>query len=387
MKIEITNYESIGHVDLVVEGFTTIIGRNGLGKSAVLRAVNAALTNQPGTQCIKWGEKFCEVHIVSDTMDILWHKEEGNNHYVINGVKYEKIGKEPPPKVLKEAGYGILRVGQDDKINLAYANQFHPLFLVDKQDSKGVDLITTVYGLDRLYKASDLCSKEQKANADTLKMREKDLQLLEEDLKKLEGLDPAREAIKALEIEKKRIEIEENKLVALREKRQKLVELHTAYKKLSTVSTVSVPDIEKLKASAQTYTKLYEVHKRHEALSASTTRLNVVREVVIPTTKDLNDSRAKVSKLHGLYTTYTELLSYAGKAETLKALVVPNVPEGHNNIQKIRGWLLQIASIKQAHASTTKDMGSLVVDLEKTKEELREYKVCPACGASREGVL
>ena len=47
LDVEIRNFQSIDHVHLRVEGFTALVGRSNIGKSAVVRAVKAALTGYP----------------------------------------------------------------------------------------------------------------------------------------------------------------------------------------------------------------------------------------------------------------------------------------------------------------------------------------------------
>lgn len=174
--VDITNFQSIKNASFKFEGFTTIIGRNFIGKSAVLRAINAALTNQQGTDFIRWGEKYCEVKIKTKDIDILWHKEDNNNFYKINNEDvYDKVGNQPPPKPVIDSGFGILSVGKE-KINLFYARQFMPLFLIDRLDAKSADLLISIYGLDKLYKAIDLCAKDQRENSNLLKLRKIDLE-------------------------------------------------------------------------------------------------------------------------------------------------------------------------------------------------------------------
>jgi len=55
IRVEITNYESIDHAVIEIDGFTTVVGPNYSGKSAAMRAINAALVNQQGTEFIRWG--------------------------------------------------------------------------------------------------------------------------------------------------------------------------------------------------------------------------------------------------------------------------------------------------------------------------------------------
>ena len=122
IEVEITNYQSISYLKFEIEGFTTLIGRNYSGKSATLRAINSALTNQQGTDFIKWGEQFCEVKIKMPGLFILWHKEDGNNFYKINNKKYTKIGRSDPPSEIIEAGFKPIVIGSN-KINLNYSVQ------------------------------------------------------------------------------------------------------------------------------------------------------------------------------------------------------------------------------------------------------------------------
>ena len=47
-KVNIKNYQSIKDVSFEVDGFTVIIGKNNIGKSAIIRALEAPLANQAG---------------------------------------------------------------------------------------------------------------------------------------------------------------------------------------------------------------------------------------------------------------------------------------------------------------------------------------------------
>ncbi len=183
-QVEITNFQSIKHLTFEFEGFSTIVGPNYIGKSALLRAINAALTNRAGVDFIRWGEKFCEVKIKRPGLDLLWHKEEGHNFYIINKVRYDKIGRGEAPPILETLRYNPVKIGSE-KLDLLYADQFNPLFMVDRRGSASTDLLTSIYKLDQIYKAKELCDKDLKTNKGLIGFKEKDLAFSEKDIQRM----------------------------------------------------------------------------------------------------------------------------------------------------------------------------------------------------------
>ena len=178
LEVEIINYKTIKHEKFVVSEYTTLLGRNFIGKSAIVGAINAALTNKAGNSFIRWGETYCEVRLKHDGLDLLWHKEEGNNFYLINGREYLKIGRDVPEELVK-LGYGPQAVG-NQKVHFLYAQQFQPLFLVDDTDSEYVtDLMSAIFKIDVIYKAQELCKKDLKSDRGLLRIRGNDLKAKE----------------------------------------------------------------------------------------------------------------------------------------------------------------------------------------------------------------
>ena len=323
IDVEITNYQSIAHAKFVIDGFTTIVGRNYLGKSAVLRAVNAALTNQHGTDFIRWGQTFCEVRIKTGDLDILWHKEDNNNFYKINGKDpLTKINKSEPPKEIVEAGFKQLKVG-DQKINLNYANQFNELFLVDKMDSKGADLLTSVYGLDRLYKAIDLCSKEQRDNRDELKLREKDLEIVNRDLERFRDFDKIKESADAVQGTKKSIDRSEKDLADLKDKYVKIHELATVCKRLASVKDISVPDSGQIQDGISVYHRLVQYSDSVAALTGATDRLHPILKTEVPVSGEISTAIEDYQKLVVLYDKYQALSKEIARLSKIEEISIP----------------------------------------------------------------
>lgn len=192
-EVEIFNYKTIKHVKFTIEGYTLLVGRNFIGKSAAIHAIVAALRNAEGDGFIRHGEKYCEVRIASGENSIIWHKEKGNNFYVIQyeGKLYEpkKTGRGDVPQPILDMGFGPLTVA-NEKAYLWYARQFETLFLVNRpRQNFTTDLIASITGLDTIYKAADMVKKDLSAAKSTCKLRISDLRDAREEVKKYRALE------------------------------------------------------------------------------------------------------------------------------------------------------------------------------------------------------
>lgn len=107
MKLSIRNFQSIKKAELDIEPLTVIVGPSDSGKSAIIRALAAALWNTPGNDFISWGSKKAEVDFQDGTDHI--HYEKGSApKYTINGHDYSAIGRGPFAEV-EAVGYRELQ--------------------------------------------------------------------------------------------------------------------------------------------------------------------------------------------------------------------------------------------------------------------------------------
>lgn len=98
MKIKVKNFQAIESLDLEIEpGITLISGPNSSGKTALFRAIRAALLN-PGSakSYIRSGEKKCEVALTigrDENFCVRWTRTSTQAEYEINGETYKKVGR------------------------------------------------------------------------------------------------------------------------------------------------------------------------------------------------------------------------------------------------------------------------------------------------------
>jgi DNA repair exonuclease SbcCD ATPase subunit len=383
IHVEITNFQSIRNLSLDIDGYTTIVGRNFIGKSAVLRAINAALTNAQGTNFITWGESFCEVRIKNDKIDLLWHKEEGNNFYVINDKKYSKIGKDDPPDEIFKAGLGYTTVGKD-KINLLYVEQFFPLFLVDKKDSKGIDLLTAAYGLDKIYKAVDLCNKDQRTNKDMLRIRSKDLAVLTEDIKKYDGFDEILQNKANLVSAKNRIDQKEKRIEKLKNLLDRILVLSQQVKILQTIKDIEIPKDDKLKDIFNKAKRLTVLNTSLEKVTNEITRVKGIEGITPPESCNrLKDKKNKISKAVDLSTRLSNLKLIIGKLEAITSIDLPDLKISKTGVlDRLESLRKRLIEGKISYQGIEVKYKELVTEEEKLIKEKEEFKgICPLCGS------
>lgn len=385
IEVEITNYESIAHTKIQINGFTTLIGRNYLGKSSVLRAINAALTNKEGTDFISWGQNFCEVHIVFPDLDILWHKEEGNNFYKINGKDYPKAGKGDPPQVILDAGFKPITVGGKN-INLNYAIQFFPLFLVNKRDSKSADILTSVYGLDRIYKAIDLCNKDQRANKDLLRFREKDLQNVNKDLERFKKFPDVISNIPDIKKRKKELEKQESEITKIRSWIVSIKDLANDTKRLKKISDVKIPFSVPIEKDITELRLLTGYKKNLEYLSGFIKRVSPVNNISmpeehVPIIKSLFSEYQKCLIWSNNYKKLSEEIERLKKAKEVK---LPSISVDIEDIPRLKTLYNRIRTISSEVKTLQDNLKDINENIIRVEEELKSFDVCPLCGAKRE---
>lgn len=383
IKIKIKNYESIRDAEIEINGFTSFIGNNHLGKSSVLRAINAALTNQQGMDFISWGESYCEVSIKTEGLDLKWHKEKGNNFYEINKKVYKKIGRDSAPKEVEEAGFKLLNL-DGEKINLNYSEQFFPLFLVNRMDSKAADLITSIYGLDRIYKAISLCNVEQRKNKDLLRLRQTDLDMAERDLAKFDGFEDVESDIDALKKSKRDIDASEKTRDHLVDLYTRILTTNKEYKSLKPIEDVALPDNKDIEKTISDYNKISGYEKNLTYVKQEVSHFKKVSDIsLVPDT----DSIAKDIDIYkDISDRYKRLKSLSQQQKRLKAIEgieLPQIEIDGSELNRLQEYLDILLSHKELIQGFKKELDGLKKSLAGIEEDLKSYDNCPLCGSPR----
>lgn len=208
-EVEVRNFQSVEHAVFRIEGFTALVGRSNIGKSALVRAVKAALTGATGTDFVRHGglcarrlkdAKACKcqtsVHIKREGFDLLWEKGDGVNRYTFNGQVNDSVGSGTPSFLMD--GYAPIKIG-DSKELLQVSDQFDPIFLLNQTGGVVADVLSDVAHLDRVNIAMRMVEKDRREAVSTRKVREQDVVLLTQNLVQYDGLDAAVGKIQGVE--------------------------------------------------------------------------------------------------------------------------------------------------------------------------------------------
>ena len=428
-KIEITNYKTIKHVAFDFEGYTLILGRNFIGKSALVGAIVSAFINRNGDDFIRYGEDFCEVKIERDGHVVLWHKERGpGSYYLIDGVEYKKIGRADLPQPIVDMGFAPIEVA-GEKTLLWYAKQLEVLFLVNKnRQNYATDLISSVAKLDAVYKSVDIAKKDLKDYKSSLKVRSTDLRDTREQLKKydpLEAWDAGAPVIagwrQQLVLAEKDIEFVTTVITKIDSLKAELQRTFPATK----LEAVSLSELEQINAvitettdilvryvsAVNAYNKNKDITKAEDipservsevaklfsdiavlgSLSARYHRessvldaTSKVQDISIPSTAALDTLVASISELRGLGTKYE-----AATKELDASSVTLAIPD-HSKLDGLIADITSIADLNTRYSKAVSDVATSTTEAAQVEKDLKEALKnlegvdCPLCGTPYE---
>lgn len=241
VRIKISNFQSIEHVDFEVRGFTCITGKTNIGKSALMRAISSSILNDPVVGKVRKGTQFCTVDISSADWGFKWEKgERGVNRYTINDKVYDKVGQKQIEEIIS-MGFGSIKVG-DQEIQPWWASQFFPLFLLDKSGAQVTDFISEVSRLTVLQDAIVLSARGKRQSNDEAKIKSEESDRFKERLSKITELNSLIQLQKELDEQAESIRTYEYRIALGESILQNLEDSASKIRSLSSISSVYLPD-------------------------------------------------------------------------------------------------------------------------------------------------
>lgn len=397
IEVEIKNFQSIEHTRVRIEGFTALVGKSNIGKSAIVRAIKAALTGAADDNFVRHGstckretkgtkkcECYCSVHLKTDGIDLLWEKGDSRNYYKFNGTDYTALGKGTPEFLDK--GFGLVKVG-DSRIMLQVADQFRhegggPIFLLDEPGSTAADVLSDVAQLDRINVATRLAEKDRREVTAQRKVREKDVIDLRLQLVDFDDLDAT--LVRVREVEAAEARIQETRMARDRLEHWRAIATTVSrqIKALSPVVALDPPDVRLLPEARRRFetlgTQLVAMGER-KAVLARLDRLGEVSEP--PPITSIQTALGGFQRLAGwlfALRRHKDLFAHWKGVESVQ------VPEA-DTIGKARRAADVLGMMRRYTAlveSTTRLEASLVqldAEGEKISSEIDELGVCPTC--------
>lgn len=423
-EFEIFNYKTVKHIPRTsFEGYCTILGRNFIGKSAVMHAIAAPFKNPKGTSYIRDGEDYTETRLWINGHSIVWTKElTGSASYLIDGVhEFKKVTPGTVPEMLTEMGFGPIQVA-GDKFDLYYAKQFESLFLVDQGRTNFVtDLLSAIYGIDVVYKALNLCGEQIRNTRNLKKVRDGDRQVAELSLKPFEALEEAQHSYEAAENASGAVEALQSESEYLSESLQALGVMKASLSKLASLKTLEIPEPPQLEAlgvevrsiqgwmdqlrdlgsrqlilnkalesltvpespdwvqdSLREMAELSKAHQRLIDLQKEVKAFSTLPEVLLPEAPELDFK--EIDTLEGLYQEVVQLQARKSLLQGLEGITIPE-PEQPEDPEPLRAYIKNVSQVQAEGQKLKESIRETESDLEEVQASLAEYPVCPACGS------
>lgn len=339
MNITVRNFQSIENVSVSVDGFTALVGRSGIGKSALVRAVRAALTGAGGTAFVRHpktcprrtkGAKtcscYCSVHLQSDGFDLLWEKGDKRNRYTFNGQVYDRTDQGAPDFLLApqlSPGFDPVTVGRENKL-IQVASQFTDnVFLLDQTGGSVADVLSDVARLDRINVAIRMVEKDRKEKASLRKVREADLLSLNQKLSRFDGLDEVLLKVRQVEAALERIEKHRARVEILNRFIDQARRIQAAISELTGAEGIQIPDASPLGMKAEHLMKVVQFALEGKEKGLVIKALSGIETVNVPSLDSSGTER--LQQLEG-WVTRMRALKGMKELENIDSVQIPTLP-------------------------------------------------------------
>lgn len=194
-RVTIRDFQSLHRAVLDLGRFTVITGESDVGKSAVLRALRYAATNQIGQDFVRHGADKCGVQIdFADGATVAWVKgETAEYHLAGDGQtrKFGRFGRTVPAEVAQTLRIGEIEVG-DDALLVNFHGQFSAPFLLDCSPSLRARFLGELSGINTLYLAVQEARRQEQAARRTQTLRQQDIERTRETLMTFDDIETER---------------------------------------------------------------------------------------------------------------------------------------------------------------------------------------------------
>ena len=402
VEVEVQGFQSIKHQKVTIDGFTVLVGRSNLGKSAFARAIRYALSGAPGSDFVRHrpdcerrkGRKKCKcsavVRIKTANMEIFWEKGDAVNRYEVTRLGeseptvYTKVGQGPPDFLQPE--FAPVKVGSDGMELIQVSEQFNPIFLLNQSGTVVADVLSNVARLDEINVAMAEAAKDRKSDVSTRKLREKDILSLDKRLKGYTGLDETLDDVDRLDKDYESIQEVRGKLSQLDGFISRAKTLSISLKSLRRALQPPEPDVEGFSSASD---RAFLLHRFYEALAVravTVRRLRGVDKVALPDAVPVERALDRAVRIDRWIDRVREVRYRMDRWKGLE-LTLPdpdplrNAAEKAGNIDSLtRRHESLMASFERVRAS----LGESEKEKQEVLEEINDLGVCPTCSQSIE---
>lgn len=184
-RIRAINFQSLRDVNLELGRFTVLVGPSSSGKSAVMRAVKAVVSNGLSSDYISRGTKAASVSVeVNDTTITIERSSNESSSYKIvessgKESRYTELNRQVPAQVAEALGISSSK----EVAPINFAGQFDTPYLLTEGGSSVARVLGELTNVSTIFDAVKEANRRSRNASALLKLRKKDEAQLLEDLK------------------------------------------------------------------------------------------------------------------------------------------------------------------------------------------------------------
>lgn len=378
----IKDFQSIDEAKINVDGVTIIVGETNSGKSACLRAIEAACLNRFKMGQVKQGRDYACIKFRVDKegpiLTVARNYLGGSPRIQLGSHVFTKLGRTLPKEVATYLNIGEVSINGE-----RYSATFHPQFskpmLMEYSQQKVMEILSASVEFDRLKNAKELVLSDRakcKGAVEAVQKIVEDTRVQALSAKKyLEEVKPLVNDISSKIDEF--IELS-NKVSAIENciKACKALESISAKVKILTTLLNTVTTIESLKEQSDKVAQLtlkldlLESFKKKETIYSS----------IIPYATELSTINSDISNVNELSQALSDHTTVVNKIEILKQLVALSGEDYNSKLSKVTQLQTAIVTLSEVKkigrkAINYKDLSSAVILRQKFKSELHETQL------------
>lgn len=398
IEIEIRGFQSIEHVKFRVENFTVLVGRSNIGKSAIVRAIQCALTGASGTDFVRHGSDcdrrqrgikkckcFSQVIIKTSAAQITWEKGDAVNRYIVlkagerETTVYDKTGRGVPEFL--QPDFSPVKVG-DTMSLVQVSDQFDPIFLLNQSGPAVADVLSDVARLDQINGATRLVEKDRKSDSATRKVREKDVVAVSKSLEAYEGLDAVLDDVAQVEQRHEALRQASDALDELDGFLDRAKNLSASLRALKAAVTPPLPDGKALDRASRQAALVGGFLTSLSAKAKLVRHLRGVGDIALPDRAPIEGSLGQARQIE---TWIRQLRSFKTRLERWKDVSKYTLPDPEDvktsraTIDEMQKFLTRLSKLQASQKRVEALLEAAEAQEQEALEEIQKLGVCPTC--------
>lgn len=172
-RLKVSNFQSLAAADIELGSFTVIVGPSNSGKSALLRALRAAVRNVNSPSAVRVGQSLFTAQIESEGTVVALERGKSQSTYKVitpyGEDVFTKAGRSVPEEVQK-----VIGLPEPEGPDMVFSTQIDPPFLLSETGSTAAKVLGDLTNVSRLHAAAKEANRRRLEASKVHQIRQQD---------------------------------------------------------------------------------------------------------------------------------------------------------------------------------------------------------------------